>query len=96
MSEDELKTRLETVLGSRLVETRSLPVGFGLTGFAARLADGRHLAVKARQVSDGRRPGLELEAYMLGELARHSQLPVPYVHYADSDLLVMDLSLIHI
>jgi len=89
MSEDELKTRLETVLGSRLVETRSLPVGFGLTGFAARLADGRHLAVKARQGGAGR-SGLELEAYMLGELARHSELPVPYVHYADSDLLIMD------
>src|SRR6266508_6866771 len=27
---------------------------------------------------------------MLGELARLSELPVPYVHYADADLLVMD------
>ena len=90
MSDDELKTRLEEVLGSRLVETRPLPVGFGLTGIALRLADGRHLAVKARRGNHGGRSGLELEAYMLGELARHSELPVPHVHYADSDLLVMD------
>ena len=27
---------------------------------------------------------------MLGELARLSELPVPHVHYADADLLVMD------
>ncbi len=27
---------------------------------------------------------------MLGELARHSELPVPHVHYADACLLVMD------
>jgi len=90
MSDTELKARLEEVLGSRLVETRPLPVGFGLSGFALRLADGRHLAVKARRGNRGGQPGLALEAYMLGELARHSALPVPHVHYADSDLLVMD------
>ena len=35
-------------------------------------------------------PSLEIEAYMLSELARLSDLPVPHVHLAAADLLVMD------
>jgi fructosamine-3-kinase len=89
MESGELKTRLEEVLGSPVVEASPLPVGFGLAGADVRLADGRRLAVKARQGNHGR-TSLELEAYMLGELARHSGLPVPHVHYADPGLLVMD------
>lgn len=94
-----LRARLEWALDSRVVEAGSLPVGFGLDGAAVRLADGRHLAVKARTESSGgdlgsagrsRGPSLEIEGFMLGELARLSQLPVPQVHYADDDLLVMD------
>jgi fructosamine-3-kinase len=61
-----------------------------LTGLAVRLADGRRLAVKARDGAAPRGAGLELEAYMLGELERLSELPVPHVHYADPSLLVMD------
>ncbi|HEV7462424.1 MAG TPA: fructosamine kinase family protein [Methyloceanibacter sp.] len=90
MGDNELKSRLEEVLGSHALEASSLPVGFGLTGLKLRLADGRRLAVKARKGGAGRASTLELEAYMLGELARHSGLPVPHVHYADADLLVMD------
>jgi fructosamine-3-kinase len=90
MGDHELRMRIEQALGSRVVETEHLGVGFGLTGLGLRLADGRHLAVKARQTRSGDRTGLELEAYMLRELLRHSELPVPHVHYADADLLVMD------
>jgi len=85
-----LKDRLEAALGSRIVESRSLGVGFGLNGLEVRLADSRHLAVKAREGGRNGRAGLDLEAYMLNELARLSELPVPHVHYADADLLVMD------
>jgi len=85
-----LKTRLEEALGSPVVEAGSLPVGFGLTGLTLKLADGRRLAVKARQGAGDAKPSLELEAYMLGELARLSDLPVPLVHHAEPDLLVMD------
>ena len=85
-----LKDRLEAALGSRIVESRSLGVGFGLNGLEVRLADSRHLAVKAREGGRNGRAGLDLEAYMLNELARLSDLPVPHVHYADADLLVMD------
>ena len=86
----DLDKRLHDAFGSRVVEARSLPVGFGLTGVEVILADGRHLAVKAHERGPSARTGLEIEAFMLGELARLSELPVPRVHYFDSDLLVMD------
>ena len=85
-----LKHKLERVLGSAIVETGALPVGFGLTGLTLTLADGRRLAVKAREGAGSSEPSLELEAFMLGELARLSELPVPRVHHAEPDLLVMD------
>jgi fructosamine-3-kinase len=85
-----LKARLESVLGSAVVEARGMPVGFGLTGLEVRLADGRHLAVKAAEGGDGRAANLALEAYMLGELKRLSELPVPHVHHAEPGLLAME------
>ncbi|MGB3022738.1 MAG: fructosamine kinase family protein [Methyloceanibacter sp.] len=84
----EIKDRLESVLGARVSTLSPLPVGFGLAGFRVDLADGRRFAVKARQA--GSRADLSLEAYMLGELGRQSELPVPAVHVAEPDLLVMD------
>jgi fructosamine-3-kinase len=83
-----VKERLEAVLGQRVTALATMPVGFGLTGFKVDLADGRRLAVKARQ--DSARVDLRLEGYMLCELAKHSALPVPVVHFAEPDLLVMD------
>jgi fructosamine-3-kinase len=61
-----------------------------LAGLIVRLADGRRLAVKALEGSSSCAASLELEAYMLRELERLSELPVPHVHYADDRLLVMD------
>ena len=83
-----VKDRLETALGVKVTALAPMPVGFGLAGYRADLADGRRLAVKALQGSA--RADLSLEAYMLGELARHSALPVPAVHVAEPDLLAMD------
>lgn len=80
--------RLAKALGAKVAASASLPVGFGLTGLKVTLADGRVLAVKAREQSS--RADLRLEAYMLDELARQSDLPVPRVHVAEPDLLVMD------
>jgi fructosamine-3-kinase len=88
MDKLRVKERLETALGVRVTSLSSMPVGFGLTGFKVDLADGRKVAVKARQKSA--RADLRLEAYMLGELARLSDLPVPAVHLSEPDLLVMD------
>ena len=83
-----VKNRLETALGARVIALAPMSVGFGLAGYRADLADGRRLAVKARVGSA--RADLSLEAYMLGELARQSALPVPAVHVAEPDLLAMD------
>lgn len=88
MNDGSLQARLKTALGSPVTEMAPLPVGFGLTGLAVRLDDGRHLVVKARSGESG--PSLEIEGYMLGELARLSDLPVPHVYIAEADLLVMD------
>jgi len=83
-----VKDRIETALGVGVTVLAPMPVGFGLAGYKVELADGRSLALKLREGSA--RADLELEAYMLGELARHSDLPVPAVHIAEPDLLVMD------
>jgi fructosamine-3-kinase len=83
-----VKERLTTALGASVTALVPMPVGFGLAGFKVELADGRKLAVKARQ--DSGRVDLRLEGYMLCELASHSALPVPAVHLAEPDLLVMD------
>ena len=77
MSESELRGRIEQALGSRIVESRHLGVGFGLSGLEVRLADGRHLAVKAREAGSRERAGLDLEAYMLNELMRQKSTMSP-------------------
>lgn len=88
MSDDQLRARVEAAAGSPIVGAGPLAVGFGLTGLRAELRDGRRLAVKARTARSG--PSLALEGYMLSELERLSDLPVPHVHVAEPDLLVMD------
>ncbi len=85
-----LKDKLQVALGSSVVETHPLGVGFGLTGSRVKLADGRRLAVKALEQAGGRQATLDIEGFMLGELKRLSDLPVPRVHHAEPDLLVMD------
>src|SRR5688572_18047048 len=60
--------RLAQALGAEVTASAPMPVGFGLTGLRVTLADGRILAVKARQGAS--HADLRLEGYMLGELAR--------------------------
>lgn len=88
MSPSALTDRLSRALGSRVTASRPLPVGFGLRGLTVDLADGRRLAVKARQESSS--ADLSVEGTMLNDLRRMSELPVPVVHIAAPDLLVMD------
>ncbi len=88
MTDLTLTNRLAQALGARIVASRPLPVGFGLAGLVVELADGRRLAVKARRTAA--RADLSLEGYMLNELRLHSELPVPSVHLAEPDILVMD------
>lgn len=84
-----LRRRLESALGAHVTQIRPMSVGFGLDGASATLSDGRRVALKARR-SAGERGDLCLEAYMLRELGRLTALPVPAVHVAEPDLLVMD------
>jgi fructosamine-3-kinase len=93
-------SQIEQAMGSRVVEVQRLTVGFGLTGMRVKLSDKRDAAVKAipSQASGegpaprkpGGGPSLALEGYMLGELKRLSDLPVPEVYYAAPDLLIME------
>jgi len=64
-----------------------MAVGFGFAGMRGRLEDGRRIAVKAD--SERRPGGLALVAFMLEELRRLSDLPVPRVIHAGEHLLIM-------
>lgn len=88
--DDALTHRLATILGTNVVSRERLSVGFGLTGAVADLDDGRRVAVKARTSDSTSEPSLALEGAMLADLARLSDLTVPHVYAAETDLLVMD------
>lgn len=79
-----LAERIETALGARPVAAAGLPGGSTVTVLRVDLADGRRIVAKAGQGA------LALEAWMLGELVRHSTLPLPAVLHAADDLLLMD------
>ena len=85
-----LNQRLDALLDARVLSLAPLSVGFGLTGAVATFSDGRRMAVKARSGGSDSESNLALEGAMLADLARLSELPVPHVHVAETDLLVMD------
>ncbi|TVQ31119.1 MAG: fructosamine kinase [Phycisphaeraceae bacterium] len=82
-----LEDRLERILGVRPV--RSAPLTGGCIGEVRRidLADGRRLVVKIGADAGAR---LSIEGAMLSYLAERTGLPVPAVHHASDDLLVID------
>lgn len=80
------RARLTDILGSEVTAARPLGGGCIADVLAVDLADGRRLVVKAGRPGDG----LDLEGWMLRVLAERSPLPVPYVHLAEDDLLVLD------
>lgn len=57
------------------------------TVFAVQLADGRQVVAKADESAE---KGLDVEAAMLGYLARNTDLPVPDVLYSSVELLVLE------
>ena len=77
------RARIEQATGATVV--RSAPLGGGCIADVRRieLADGRRLVAKF-----GR--GLAIEAWMLRWLKERADAPVPAVHHADDDLLLMD------
>ncbi|MEQ8602880.1 MAG: fructosamine kinase family protein [Marivibrio sp.] len=84
----DLAARIERALGA---PPASLPrrIGGGATGsvFAFETAQGARLAVKQAAAREAQ---LDLEGWMLRLLAERSALPVPAVHYAAPELLIMD------
>ena len=88
--DDQLNHLLLRILGAKVLTKNHRAVGFGLTGIVATLVDGRRVVTKTRTDDATSGPSLVLEGTMLADLARLSQLPVPHVYAADTDLLVMD------
>ena len=76
--------QLEHALGSAPVHLERLSGGMIGTVHKVVLEDGTHLVAKR---SDN---ALTTEAAMLRYLAKHSNLPVPEVIYADDDLLILE------
>lgn len=80
---EALRRRVAAAAGSPVAALARLAGGHTGAVLDLRLADGRRLVAK-----QGR--GLEPEGFMLAHLAAHTRLPVPALHLADDDLLVMD------
>jgi fructosamine-3-kinase len=80
----DLAERITAALGVRPVAATPLPGGSTVAVLRVDLADGSRVVAKA-----GAGP-LLLEAWMLGELACHSALPLPAVLHAAEDLLLLD------
>lgn len=76
------KARVEAALGARVARAERLGGGQIAAVWRITLADARKFVVKS-----GR--GVALEAWMLRYLQTHTRVPVPEVHLADDDLLVM-------
>ncbi len=80
--------KLARHLGSEVLELAPLAGSYGIDVFAGRLADGRRIVVKSGTPPS---PGhLVTEGWMLRELARLSDLPVPRVYHCEENLLVME------
>ncbi len=84
----KLIAQIEIALGTEIINHRSLPVGFGITGMRLEFADGRQAALKASKHSHD--SGLGLEAFMLRELKANSNLPIPDIYYSGDGLLIME------
>ena len=84
----KLIAQIEIALGTEIINHRSLPVGFGITGMRLEFADGREAALKASLQSQNSHLGLE--AFMLRELKTKTSLPVPEIYYSGDGLLIME------
>ncbi len=81
-----LAARIAAVAGAEVCELTRFAGGHGTRLWRVALADGRRWVAKAGPAGSG----LALEGGMLAHLAAHSTLPVPAVHSAADDLLLID------
>lgn len=82
--DDDVWASLAAVLDVRITDVRELSGGYVGTVYRVETADGRTVAAKVGDTA------LSLEGRMLEYLDRESSLPVPSVHFASDDLLVME------
>lgn len=83
----DLRAAIEAATGAAARDIE--PLGGGCIGqvYAARLAGGGRVVVKADERGQG---GLPVEAFMLSYLRANSSLPVPAVLFSDDHLLIME------
>ena len=86
MAERIISEGVEAHFGERLRSAR--PLGGGCIGevYRVELADGTPLVAKVDRAGES---NLDREAYMLGYLRAHSELPVPEVFHGSKTLLLM-------
>lgn len=87
MSADQARATIEAALGAAPTSLSSLSGGCVAEVYRVRMPDGADLVAK---VDPSASSGLALEGWMLQRLRRDRALPVPAVHHAADDLLVMD------
>jgi len=87
MSRRTLESRIEAALG--VTPRRIGPLSGGCIGdvYAVDFDANKRVVVKHDSSADAK---LDVEAFMLRYLAEHSNLPVPAVRFAASDLLIME------
>ncbi len=86
MRGQDISGRIADAMGTDVRAIRPLSGSYGLSLDVVELADGRKLVAKHGK---GPQPGhLLIEGFMLRRL--EGEIPVPHVHLAEEDLLVMD------
>lgn len=90
MSTDVLNTEIERALGRRPLRLTPLHGGCVAQVFRADFAPGASLPTLAVKWETGPDAALDVEGYMLGELAAGSGLPLPRVVHASAHLLALE------
>ncbi len=86
----EMQEKIQGVVAQPLRQVESLSGGKISQVLRIDFASGEPLVAKIRDQSQDFAHDFTIEAYMLRYLRQHSDLPVPEVHYAASDLLLME------
>ncbi len=86
MSESSLNERIRAIMGEEPLRPQRLSGGMISQVMRVDFANGNSAVVKTGEDSHD----LRIEAYMLDALRERSELPVPRVMHAESDLLMME------
>lgn len=84
-----MKAKIERITGLKVIASKPLSGGCVGDVYRVQMESGPDLVAKTGGPNTGAKSALELEAYSLLYLAKHSSLPVPDILYSDSELLLM-------